>query len=172
MFLVIFVCVGKLKTVNSNKSMLEWRRRKNSDSLQNYFMVNRSSSYEKTFLKITTWDVPHEMYLLWHFFSSFHQFSQTHRTPVPSHQRRCSPANQSSGPLSVLRTASFPASLPTMPLSGMDPQPQGTAPMRSILKVTSTAESWSYLHRASLLLQEIKALIGCLIEWQVNCLID
>lgn len=62
----------------------------------------------------------------------FHQSSQTHRTPVPSLQRRCSPANQSSGPPSVLRTASFPASLPTMPLSGTDPHPQGTAPMRSM----------------------------------------
>lgn len=69
-------------------------------------------------------------------FSVLHQSSRTHRTPVPSRQRRFSRANQSSRPPSVLRTVSFQAFLPTMPLLGTDLQPQETAPMRSVFKVT------------------------------------
>lgn len=65
------------------------------------------------------------------------QSSQTLRTPVRSHQRRCSPANQSLGPPSVLRTANSPAFLLTARSVGMEPQPPETAPTRSVVKVTS-----------------------------------
>ncbi|MEQ2174303.1 hypothetical protein GOODEAATRI_006532, partial [Goodea atripinnis] len=56
-------------------------------------------------------------------------------TPALSCPRSCSPANQSSGPLSVIRTESFPASLLAAPLWRTDSQPQETALMRSAFKV-------------------------------------
>lgn len=93
-----------------------------------------TSLSHKNTVKVTKGEA---FYWPWIFFSVLHQSSRTHRTPVPSRQRRFSPANQSSGPPSVLRTASFRAFLPTMPLLGTDLQPQETAPMRSMFKVTS-----------------------------------